>query len=149
MAAGRVLPRVVASARFVLYCQAMPIRTELNVRLPNSPGALGVVCRLMYDERVNVIAMSLDATGQLRLVVDNHVHAAGTLRERHYPVAERSVLLVPTPNAPGALMPTLMLLADAGINLEYAYGASSDTSPVAAVVLGVEDAVRAAAAAGV
>ena len=52
------------------------IRTELNLRLPNSPGALAGVCRLLSDERVNIVALALDGTGQLRLVVDNHVHAA-------------------------------------------------------------------------
>ena len=127
----------------------MAIRTELNVRLPNSPGALATVCRLMSDERVNILAMSVDVAGLLRLIVDNHVHAAGALRERHYAVAERAVILVAPPNAAGGLTPTLVLLADAGVNLEYAYGTSSETSAVAAVVLGVEDAVRAAAAAGV
>ncbi|MBI4487088.1 MAG: ACT domain-containing protein, partial [Acidobacteria bacterium] len=49
----------------------MAIRTELNLRLPNSPGALAGVCRLLSDERVNVLAMALESSGQLRLVVDN------------------------------------------------------------------------------
>ena len=52
------------------------IRIELSLRLANSPGALAGVCRLLSDERVNVQAMGLEAGGQLRLVVDNHVHAA-------------------------------------------------------------------------
>ena len=52
----------------------MAIRTELNLRLPNSPGALAGVCRLLSDERVNILAMTLESTGQLRMVVDNHVH---------------------------------------------------------------------------
>ena len=52
----------------------MAIRTELNLRLPNSPGALAGVCRLLSNERVNVLALSVDAGGQLRMVVDNHVH---------------------------------------------------------------------------
>ena len=52
------------------------IRTELSLRLPNSPGALAGVARLLSDERVNILAMSLETGGQLRIVVDNHVHAA-------------------------------------------------------------------------
>ena len=65
----------------------MAIRTEVNLRLPNSPGALAGVCRLLSDERVNILAMALDASGQLRLVLDNHVHGAGccartTIRSR-------------------------------------------------------------------
>ena len=88
----------------------MAIRTELNLRLPNSPGALEGVCRLLSDERVNITAMALEATGQLRLVLDNHVHGAAVLREHHHQVAERNVIVTSIPNAPGSLAPVLGLL---------------------------------------
>ena len=127
----------------------MAIRTELNLRLPNSPGALAGVCALLSDERVNILAMALEGTGQLRLVVDNHVHGAAILREHHHQVTERDVILVLSSNTPGALAPALRLVRDAGINVEYAYGGGPEGSPTAAVVLGVDDAARAAAAAGV
>ncbi len=126
----------------------MAIRTELNLRLPNSPGALAGVCALLSDERVNIVAMALEGMGQLRLVVDNHVHAAAILRDHHHQVTERDVILVGSSNAPGSLEPILRLVRDAGVNVEYAYGASPDTSPTATIVLGVDDAVRASAAAG-
>jgi hypothetical protein len=125
------------------------IRTELSLRLANSPGALGGVCRLLSNERVNVLALSLDSGGQLRLVVDNHVHGAAVLREHHHQVAERDVLVTSVPNAPGSLAPALKLVSDANVNVEYAYGGGSEGSPSAVVVLGVDDAQRAAAAAGI
>ena len=62
----------------------MSIRTEVNLRLPNSPGALAGVCQLLSDERVNITAMALDATGQLGNVADRvEVSLAGVpaLRE--------------------------------------------------------------------
>ena len=127
----------------------MAIRTELNLRVPNSAGALAGVCRLLSNERVNILAMALEGSGHLRLVVDNHVHAAAVLREHHHQVAEREVIALNVPNAPGALAPSLRLVAEAGVNVEYAYGGSADASPTATIVLGVEDAMRAAAAAGV
>ena len=125
------------------------IRTELNLRLPNSPGALAGVCRLLSDERVNIVALALDGTGQLRLVVDNHVHASAALRERHYQVTERDVILLSVPNSPGGLASTLRLISDAGVNIDYTYAGAADMASIAAVVVGVEDAQRAAAAAGV
>jgi hypothetical protein len=125
------------------------IRTELSFRLPNSPGALAGVCRLLSDQRVNVLAMALESGGQMRMVVDNHVHAAATLRDHHHQVTERDVIVTMVPNAPGALAPALKLVSDAGINVEYAYGGGSESSQTAAIVLGVDDAQRAAAAAGV
>ena len=125
------------------------IRTELSLRLPNSPGALAAVTRLLSDERVNIIAISLETGGQLRLVVDNHVHGAAVLREHHHQVAERDVLMTAIPNAPGALAPALKLVSDANINVEYAYGGGSEGGPTASVVIGVDDAQRASAAAGI
>src|ERR1700722_10320196 len=127
----------------------MAIRPELTLRLANSPGALSGVCALLSDERVNILAMALEGAGQLRLVVDNHVHAAAVLRDHHHQVTERDVILVATANAPGSLAPVLRLIGDAGVNVEYAYGGAADMSATASVVLGVTDAQRAAAAAGV
>jgi hypothetical protein len=127
----------------------MAIRTELNLRLPNSPGALGGVCRLLDAERVNILAMALDGTGQLRIVVDNHVHGAAVLREHHHQVTEREVVVCSLPNTAGALAGPLRLVTEAGVNVEYAYGGSAEGNATASVVLGVDDAMRASAAAGI
>jgi hypothetical protein len=115
------------------------IRTELSLRLPNNAGALAGVRRVLADERVNVLAMFLGDSGQLRLLVDNHVHAAAALRGARHTVAVREVLVVEGSGAPGALR----LIADAEINLNYSYGSAST------LVLGVDDAMRASAAAGI
>jgi hypothetical protein len=127
----------------------MAIRTELNLRLPNSAGALASVCRLLSDDRVNIQAMTLESNGHLRLIVDNHVHGGSILREHHHQVTERDVIVMALPNGPGGLTPALRLVSDANVNVEYAYGGAAEGSAMATVVLGVEDAERAAAAAGV
>ena len=114
------------------------IRTELSLRLPNNAGALAGVVRLLHDEHVHVLALSLGDGGQLRLVLDNHIHGAGVLRERRHTVVEREVLVVESVAAPGALQ----LIASAGINLDYTY------SGTATLVLGVGDALRASAVTG-
>src|SRR5262245_41027111 len=104
---------VLAGRRFWgTLSRAMAIRIELSLRIPNSPGTLASICRLLSDERVNVVAMALDAQGQLRMVVDNHVHAAATLRDHHHQVTEREVLVTAIPNSPGALAPALKLISD-------------------------------------
>ena len=115
------------------------IRTELTLRLPNNAGALAGVCRMLADERVNVLAMSLGEGGHLRLVVDNHIHGAAALRERRYRVTQREVLVIDRATS----LTALQLIADAEINLDYAYGA------VANFVLGVDDALRASAVVGI
>jgi len=127
----------------------MAIRTELNLRLQNSPGALGRVCQVLGGERVNLIALCLEGNGTLRIVVDNHVHAVSILREQHYQVEERDVLYTLVPNQPGSLARAVRLVADAGLNLDYAYASGVDNDPMVGVVIGVRDAMRASAAAGI
>ena len=79
----------------------MAIRTELSLRLQNTPGSLDRVCQYLLDERVNIVALSLEAGGTLRLVVDNPLRAAGTLEDKQYAVDQREVLLIQLPNDPG------------------------------------------------
>lgn len=126
----------------------MPTRTELGLKLPNSPGALAGVCRVLSQERVNIAALLLDDTGQLRLIVDNHVLGAGALRAARHQVTERDVVVLSVASAPGGLAPVARLVADAGVNVAYAYSGAAEGG-ASIVVLGVDDALRAAAAAGV
>jgi hypothetical protein len=126
----------------------MAIRTELTVRLQNMPGALSRLCQALADERVNILALSLEPTGTLRLLADNPVHAAGVLRDRHYHIEERDVLYTVAPNDPGSLARIAALLAAEGVNLEYLYTTSVEDSTMAGIVAGVPDAARASAAAG-
>jgi len=127
----------------------MAIQREISVKLANSPGTLSRVSQLLGAERINVLAMSIDASGHLRMVVDNPLHAANTLREQHYNVEEREVLYTVMPNEPGSLSRALRLLGDAGINIEYAYASGIDRIPMVGLVIGVPDAQKAAYVAGI
>lgn len=124
------------------------IRTELTLRLQNSPGALARVCDVLASDRVNISALMLEPSGLTRFIVDNPVHAAGMLRQRNYEVIEHEVLFVQTGNHPGAFDAIARMLASAGINLEYVYATVPDNQPNAAIIIGVPDAMRSAAAAG-
>src|SRR6187401_346255 len=127
----------------VRYIPRMAIQREITVKLANSPGALNRVAQLLGGERINLLAMSIDPSGQLRMVVDNPLHAAGTLREQHYNVEERDVLYSSMPNEPGALGRALKLLGDAGINVDYAYASAIDRFAMVGLVIGVADAQKA------
>jgi hypothetical protein len=126
----------------------MAIRTELIVRLQNSPGAAARVCQCVAEDHVNVLAMQLEHTGVLRLLVDNPLHAAAQLRERRMQVEERDVIYTVVPNDAGVLARMAKLLADAGVNVEYLYSTVVEGHPMAAIVIGVPDAQKAAAASG-
>jgi hypothetical protein len=126
----------------------MAIQKEITVKLANSPGALARVGQVLGAERINMLAMSVDPSGTLRMVVDNPLHAAGALRDQHYSVEERDVLYTSMPNEPGSLGRALKLLADADINVEYAYATGLDSGPIVAVVIGVTDPQKASYATG-
>lgn len=126
----------------------MAIRTELTLRLQNSPGALARVCQLIADERIDIVALNLAGPLILRLVLDNPVHAAATLREQHYQVEEREVVFTTAANNPGSILRLTRLIAEAGVNVEYLYATALDGQAMASIVVGVPDAARAAAAAG-
>jgi hypothetical protein len=126
----------------------MAIRTELTLRLQNSPGMLARVCQVVAEEHINIVAINLATSLMVRILVDNPTHAASVLRERGYHVDERDVIYTTTPNDPGALLRIARLIADAGINMEYLYATAIEGQPIASVVVGVPDAERAAAAAG-
>jgi hypothetical protein len=126
----------------------MAIRTELALRLQNTPGAVGRICQYLSEDRINILAMQLEHTGLMRLIVDNPLHAAELLRERKIQVETRDVIYTVVPNDAGVLGRMAKLLADAGVNVEYLYSAGVEGHPMAAVVVGVPDAAKASSLAG-
>ncbi len=126
----------------------MAIRTELTLRLQNSPGTLARVCQMIADEHMDIVALNLASPLVLRIVVDNPVHAAAILREHNHHVEERDVIFTTAPNNPGSLLRLTRLIAEAGVNVEYLYATALEGQPMATVVVGVPDAKRAAMAAG-
>jgi hypothetical protein len=125
----------------------MPVRTEISLRLPNSPGALRDVALALAADGVHVLAFSLEGTGLLRLVVDNVTRAEGVLRDRRRSPTSRPVLVVSAPAERGALGTIFDLVAEAGVNIDYAYSARSGTDGVM-LVMGVPEPVRVATATG-
>ena len=127
----------------------MAIRTELSLRLKNSPGEVGQLCQHLLDERINIFALNLEAGGILRLVADNPLNAAATLRNKQYSVTEREVLFVQLPNNPGALQNTTGALFKAGINIDYLYGSALEDHSIAVLIVAVEDVKRVAMVTGI
>src|SRR5438105_564982 len=114
------------------------IRTELQFRLPNSPGALARVAALLAADQVRIIALSVESSGLARLVVDNVDRALAALGQHHVRVEQREVLCAVV--ALRSMASLLSSTADAGVNVEYAYASSAGADGAIALVLGVDDA---------
>lgn len=122
------------------------IRTELHLRLPNSPGSLARILTTLDAARIRVLALAVDPSGEARLVPDNPEPAFAALTAQHVRVAKRDVIVTTVP--PRSMHALLASVAAAGVNVEYAYASSLDGDAMVALVIGVDDAMRAAAAAG-
>jgi len=97
----------------------MPIQ-ELSLRLPNRPGQLAEVLRLVAQERINIAAVSVDSTrarGHVRLVVSDPVRALEVLRDAGLPVETREMITIALEDRPGSLLQALDLLGKGKVNI--------------------------------
>jgi hypothetical protein len=103
----------------------MEMVTQYSLFLENKPGLLAQVARQLARARINVLAMTMmDSSehGVLRVVVTNGVDKfRAAVAELNLPMTETEVLLVDMPNRPGALAEVCGRLAEAHINISYAY----------------------------
>ena len=127
----------------------MAIRSELTVRLQNSPGALRRICQILGEERVNIIALSVETAGSLRILTDNPLRAVNALETHNYAVQSHDVLFLELSHSPGSLGEITQLLAKADVNIDYIYTAGSQNRKNAVAVIGVEDVMRAATLVGI
>ena len=126
----------------------MAIRSELTLRLQNSPGALHRVCEILREERINIVALSVESAGGLRIIVNNPQRAVGARKVCNYVVQSQDVLFLELSHNPGSLEEATRLLTNADVNIDYIYTVSLDNRINAAVVIGVENVVRAASLVG-
>ena len=102
----------------------MHIETQFSVFLVNKPGVLAVVTGALAKAKVNVSALTLmDSVehGVLRLVTDNAPGARKVLGKSHDEWAESDVMVMELDNSPGAFARVAAILANAHINISYAY----------------------------
>jgi hypothetical protein len=114
------------------------LTTQLAVYLENKPGTLARLCDILQEAEVNVYAISTGDTVDycvVRLVVSDPHRAAKVIEDHGAVVVETPVLLVEADNKPGMLGRIAHKLAGAGVNLDYAYAATSPTTRRGLIVL--------------
>ena len=115
--------------------------SQLVIQAQHKPGFLAVLCSEMAKKAVNITAImaSPEQAPVIRLVAAPHAAARKVLDSMNLPYREEPVVSVRLSDRPGALGRATRKLADAGINIEYAYGSIIKGSERALVVLGVSD----------
>ena len=115
---------------------------QLAVFMDNRPGMLARICQALSSARINILAMSiLDTVDHaiVRMVVDKPKDAEQALSKLQAMVQRRDVVFMDVPNAIGILAGIAEKLANAGINLEYAYCTASSSHSEGALVLRTND----------
>ena len=93
---------------------------ELALKLPNRPGALAAIARLLAEAKINLAAISVDSTGKVgsvRLIVSDPSAAALLLESSGYPVEQREMLAVHLEDRAGSFLKVLDVLAEAKVNI--------------------------------
>ncbi len=92
--------------------------------MPNRPGVLAQVCSLLAEAKISIMAMAVHDTvdnAVVRFLVDHPTKALLLLEQEQLYVLEQEVVVVEVPNEIGALARTCQALAEADINIAYAY----------------------------
>ncbi len=118
----------------------MQIAKQLALFVANRPGMLARVCATLSSAGINIYALSTSDTVDhivVRLVVSDSAKALRIFAEHASLVVESEVLMIEGSNKPGSLARIAQRLADAGLNIDYAYCATSPGSRKGLLILRV------------
>lgn len=124
----------------------MAVRKQLSVFLENRPGMLARACSVLSENKVNILALSIHDTvdhAVVRFFVDNPTKALLLIEHEGFYVLEQDVVVLDVDNQPGVLAEVAQKLAEADINIDYAYCTATEGQSHGCLVLKTEDPERA------
>lgn len=124
----------------------MYIAPQFSIFMINKPGVLAQVLGEFARAKINVVAMTvMDSVehGVLRVVFDSSDKAKEILSKLNMPYNETEVLCLTLTNKSGALAAVAQKLAEAHINISYAYCTAGAKGGRATGVLKVADVKKA------
>jgi len=119
--------------------------TQLRVQAPHAPGTLAQICTALAKVAVNIngIMAAPEQPEGIRILASPLGTARKTLDQLGFAYKEEEAIAVRVNDRPGALGRVTRKLADAGINVTYAYGSIVKGEERALIVLGVSDVAKA------
>ncbi len=97
---------------------------QLTVFLPNEPGTLADMARVLGENNIQMHALMVADTadfGIVRIICDTPKAASRALGDAGYRAATTKVVALEVENVPGGLARALAKLAKVRLNVEYAY----------------------------
>jgi hypothetical protein len=102
----------------------MHVETQFSVFMVNKPGVLAQVLNQLAEAHVNIVALTMmDSVehGVMRVVTNSVEKTRKLLAGLNMPYNESEVLCVNLPNHSGAFAAVTQKLAEAHVNISYAY----------------------------
>jgi hypothetical protein len=96
--------------------------TEISLHLPNRPGQLAAVARILARKGINVASIHVDSTasrGDVRLVVSDPRGAVPLLKQAKYDVRTSELVPIQLEDRAGSFLKVLDTLSAAKINIEH------------------------------
>jgi hypothetical protein len=124
----------------------MQITKQLAIFLDNRPGTLARVCDALSAAKVNIFAITTSDTvdhSVIRMVVNDSRRALLVFEEHGTLVVEDDVVMLEGDNKSGSLAKIAHKLANADINIEYCYSATSPNSKKGLMILRTSNAKKA------
>jgi len=114
---------------------------QLSIFIENRPGKLGIPCKVLAKEGVNILTLSLADTQQfgiLRLIVRDWEKAKAVLEGAGCAVRVNEVIAIEVEDRPGGLVEILKVFEGASINVEYMYAFTLRRGDKAVLVFSVD-----------
>lgn len=115
--------------------------TQFLIEAEHKPGTLAHICSELAAKAVNITAIMAapEQPGGLRLVANPLAAARKVLDAMQVAYRQEEAIALRITDRPGALGKVTRKLADAGVNILYAYGSIVKGEQRALIVLGVSD----------
>jgi len=94
---------------------------EIALKMPNRPGQIARVARLLAEQKINIASISLDSAGtrsSVRLMTDRPERAVQALEDAGFTVDMHDTIVVRLEDRAGSFLRVLDILASKKVNVE-------------------------------
>ena len=118
------------------------VQRQLSIAIENQPGRLAAVSRALAEETINIRDLTVVDNveqGMIRLITSDAEKCKAVLGKLGLYIVEADVLEVILTDTPGKLAVLSQALADAQINIDYAYGSEDKSQEHIRLILKVSN----------
>ncbi len=116
--------------------------TQVSVFIENKPGHLQNVLKILSDEKINIITLTIAETsdfGILRMIVNDSEKAIAALRGAHITASSTDVLAIEIDDTPGSLFRAVDTFSKKKLNIEYMYAFTEKRGDKAVMIFRFDD----------